>query len=364
MTERALDPGAATRYERMVGVGGIGTGMFLEVEGDRTIGRTESRAARLLEVRDYCKLHTVAHHVATLMRADPRGRPFHVVPVGVVGSDDAGSRLTAEMAAAGMDVTRVRVDPNRPTLFSVCFQYPRGDGGNLTTSDSAATALSDDDVERAADLLDPRTIALAQPEVPLGPRRRLLQLAGRAGSLRVASFTSLELDEARAAGMFELVDVVAMNAHEAATIAGQELTASEADAFLRRLSGVFGAPERGVRVIVTVGEDGAYASEGDRSLHRPAPRVDVVSTAGCGDALLAGVIVALSMGLPFLGDAPPPAVDDALGFGVLLASLNATSPHTIHPSATMQTLIDLAGRWGVRLAGRVFDLRPLERREV
>jgi sugar/nucleoside kinase (ribokinase family) len=336
---------------RLVGVGGIGTGISFAVEGERTIGRNESRAGRLLDARDYCKLHTVAHHVATLLGAHPSGEPFHVVPVGVVGVDDAGGRLLGEMAAAGMDVRHVRTVADRPTLFSVCFQYPDGDGGNITTADSAAAALSDTDVEGVGDLLGGDAIALAQPEVPLDVRHRFLKLAGEHGALRAGSFTSLELEDARSSGVFELLDVVSINEHEAATIAGTEPDGSDPGPFLRRVASAFGAPERPVRVVVTAGGRGAYAVERDRWLHRPAPRVDVVSTAGCGDALLAGVLVALVAGIPFLGEARPPAVDDALALGVLLAGLNATSPHTIHPAADAAALTELARASGVGFEG-------------
>ena len=340
---------ASACCNRMVGVGGIGTGVFLAVEGDATIGRTESRAAHLLDVRDYCKLHDVVHHVATLLGAEPFGRlSFHVVPVGVVGGDDAGQRLVGEMSGAGIDVSRIRVDAARPTLFSVCFQYPGGDGGNLTTADSAAATLTVEDVERVAPLLDDRTIALAQPEVPMDPRRRLLELAGAAGSLRVASFTSLELDEARSTGMFELVDLVTVNREEAATIAGHGVDTEHPERFLRTVAAAFGAPRRPVRVVVSAGGGGAYAIEAGRWAHRPAPPVDVVSTAGSGDALLAGILVGLVAGAPFLGDAAWPVIDDAVGLGVLLGSLNATSPHTIHPEATLDELEKLADRSGVR----------------
>jgi sugar/nucleoside kinase (ribokinase family) len=339
-------PGDAP-FRRLVGVGGIGTGMFLAVDGDRTIGRTESRSARLLDVRDYCKLHTVEHHVATLLGARPEGRPFHVVATGVVGDDDAGRRIVAEMAAAGIDVERVRVDATRPTLFSVCFQYPDGEGGNLTTADSAAAALSADDVEGVAALLDGRAIALAQPEVPLEPRRRLLEAAADRGAFRVASFTSNELVAARAAGLFGLVDLVALNTHEAETIAGVGLDAADPGAFLRRCAEAF---DGRTRVVVTAGEDGAYAVEGERWIHRPAPSVVVVSTAGCGDALLAGVLSGLSAGAPLIGAGDGPA-DDALSLGVVLASLNATSPHTIHPAATFGAARELAARSGIAFGG-------------
>jgi sugar/nucleoside kinase (ribokinase family) len=353
----ALRAPADAPYRRLVGVGGIGTGLFLAVEGDRTIGRVESRAARLMNGRDSCKLHTVAHHVSVLLGARAAGDPFHVVPVGVVGDDDAGRRVVDEMRDAGMDVRRVRTIGDRPTLFSVCFQYPNGDGGNLTTSDSAAAALSDADVEEAARLLDAEAIALAQPEVPLGPRRRFLRLAGERGALRAASFTSLELDEASATGMLRLLDVLALNEDEASRIAGAEPDPNEPGPFLRRCLDAIGGQARRLRLVVTAGERGAYAIEDGRSAHRAAPRVEVASTAGCGDALLAGVLVGLAVGAPFLGDRPAAAgrLDDALGLGVALASLNATSPHTIHPSATADVLLAFARSSGFEPGGALAD---------
>ncbi len=256
MSERSLTLPVHPPFRRLVGVGGIGTGMFLAVEGDTTIGRTESRPGHLLDVRDYCKLHTVTHHVAVLLGARPDGDPFHVVPIGVVGDDEAGARMRAEMRSAGMDVSRVRTLRERPTLFSVCFQYPDGDGGNVTTADSAASALAVADVDAAGGLLDGRTIALAQPEVPLEPRRRLLELAGERGALRAASFQSLELDDARAEGLFGLLDLVALNAHEASAIAGAELDLERPDAFLDACAAAFPA----ATVVVTAGAAGAFAT--------------------------------------------------------------------------------------------------------
>jgi hypothetical protein len=43
--------------------------------------------------------------------------------------------------------------------------------------------------------------------------------------------------------------------------------------------------------------------------------------------------------------------DDALSLGVVVASLNATSPHTIHPSATLGAVRELAARSGIAFGG-------------
>ena len=70
--------------------------------------------------------------------------------------------MIQEMAAVGMDTRYVDMLQDRPTLLSVCFQYPDGSGGNITTSESAASALTHGDVDRCAELLasgDSRTIA-------------------------------------------------------------------------------------------------------------------------------------------------------------------------------------------------------------
>jgi ribokinase len=333
-------------YRRLVGVGGIGSGMFLALEGDGTLGRTESRAARVLDVHDYCKLHTVAHHVATL-------GGLAVVPVGVVGDDEVARRLVEELREAGMDVEHIRVDADKPTLFSVCFQYPDGEGGNITTADSAASAFTVADVEDVASMLDERTIALAQPEVPLEPRRRLLELARERGALTAGSFTTQELDDARACGLFPLMDVVAINEHEASALAGTPFDPADAEPALRACASAFGDD---IRLVVTAGAHGAFAVEGSAWGHRPAPVVEVASTAGSGDALLAGVLVGLAAGAPLLGTAHAPEIDDALGLGVLLGSLNATSQHTIHPSADADALAAFARETGLRPVGPLATL--------
>ncbi len=341
----ALRLGPNAPFRRLVGIGGIGAGMFLALEGDRTLGRNESRAARLIDARDYCKLHIIAHHVAVLLGADPSGRRFHVAPVGAVGDDETGRRLLAEMAAVGIDTSHVAV-VDRPTLFSVCLRYPDGSGGNLTTVDSAAASLTVAAVDAAEPLLaadGPRTIALAAPEVGLDCRRRMLELATAHGALRAASFTSAEVGPAREDGTLALVDVLALNEEEARALSGLELDPDRPEPVLDACARA--AP--GARLVITAGAAGAIGFEEGRWARRRPPAVRAVSAAGAGDALLAGVLAATAAGVPFL-----PAEDDdaplssALDLGVLLAAHSVTSPHTIHPDAGLERLLELARTTG------------------
>ena len=299
-----------------------------------------------------------------LLGARGEGGPFHVLPVGKVGKDETGRRLRAEMESAGMDVRFVDAVPGHPTLLSVCFQYPDGSGGNVTTVDSAAALVSERDVDLAEPWLSPAAIALAAPEVPLAVRRHLLRRAGGKGALRAASLTTAEVPEARETGLLSLVDVLALNQDEAAALAGEPWPAGEPGAFLDRCADVLHASQPAMRAVVTAGARGAYALDGAGWTHVPVLPVPVASTAGAGDALLGALLAGLAAGLPF---APAPGfrasleerpLATALELGVLVAAFKVTSPHTIPPGISLGTLVAFARGHGVAFAEGFERLLP------
>ena len=76
MDPLAVNPGKR-RYRAMIGVGGIGTVSFFALDGNRTLGREESRGGRFIDRNDYCKLHIVSHYVKALLGRGPD--PFFVL---------------------------------------------------------------------------------------------------------------------------------------------------------------------------------------------------------------------------------------------------------------------------------------------
>jgi sugar/nucleoside kinase (ribokinase family) len=362
----ALRLGRDAPYRCLVGVGGIGAGIFFALEGNHDLGRNESRPGRLLDVRDYCKLHIVAHYPAVLLGARGERGPFEVLPVGKVGRDEVGLRLRAEMKTAGMDVRFVDAVPGHPTLLSVCFQYPDGSGGNVTTIDSAAARVSERDVDLAERWLSPGSIALAMPEVPLAVRHHLLRRAGEKGALRAASLTTAEIPEARETGLLSRVDLLALNEDEAAALVGEPWPAAEPKPFLDRCGDTLREFLPTMRAVITAGPRGAFAFDGVAWTHTPALPVPVVSTAGAGDALLGGLLAGLAVGLPFVGTAAPLAslaerpLACALDLGALVAAFKVTSPHTIPPDLSLGTLLAFARGHGVTLAEGFERLLPVE----
>jgi sugar/nucleoside kinase (ribokinase family) len=347
----------------LLGVGGIGTGSFFALEGNQTLGRNESRPGQLLDTRDYCKLHIVAHYIARLLGAGTGEKAIQVLPIGKVGDDPPGQLLLRQMQAVGMDTRFVTAVPGKPTLSSVCFQYPDGSGGNITTSNSAAAEICNQDVDSALRKTGAdgrQMIALAVPEVPLAVRHHLLTAARRKGAFCAASFVSAEIAAAKQKEMFGELDLVALNEAEAAEFVGIPFSDANPEAFVAECLSLLGSRYPNLRLVVSVGKRGAYGFEHGNWNVCSAPQVPVSSTAGAGDALLAGVISAIAAGVGFTAerekDCPPEgAIATALEFGVMLASYTVASPHTIHPDACLDTLLEFASGLGKEFAPEILD---------
>jgi ribokinase len=329
--------GMDLRFHTLIGTGGIGTGSFFRLRGDHTLGREESRSGRFLDRRDYCKLHILCHYVKALL-----GEGMQVLPIGRVGEDEAGTRLLDEMREVGLDLRFVDTLPGAPTLYSFCFLYPDGSGGNMTTEDSASAAVSAAVVAEAQGEFrraGGSGIALAVPEVPLEARQKLLELATEYGLFRVAAFAGGEMERVSRGRLLERVDLVGLNQDEARRLGGIRDSAADpgvvAQSAIDRLSRTY--PQ--LMVSVTAGAAGSWSWDGRRLFHLPAIEVPVVTTGGAGDAHLAGIIAALAAGLPLA---------EAHRMGVLLAAASVTSPHTIHKGISRRMLAELAEKAGMR----------------
>lgn len=332
-------------YHALIGVGGIGAGRFFALKGNHTLGREESRAGHFLPSRDYCKLHIISHYVKTLL-----GPSFPTVLIGQVGEDEIGRQLLDEMKATGLDTRYVRGCPDAQTLYSICFSYPDGSGGNLTTDDSACMHMQAADViEAEPDFIRfaGRGVALAAPEVPLPAREKLLQLGTAHRFLRVASFVSAEMPDVLQSNLLHLVDLLAINVDEAAAALEMDRDQSDPEDIVpmavERLSALY----PNLRLSITAGRRGSWSWDGTALMHVPACLTEAVSTAGAGDAHLAGLIVGLCAGLN---------LTQAQELGTMVAALSVTSPHTINPEIDRESLHAFALKQPAQLSPEVLRL--------
>ncbi len=356
-----------TGYKGLIGTGGIGSGIFFELEGNHTLGRNESRLGVLSDARDFCKLHIICHYIAVLMRSDSADKSsFQTVAIGRVGRDETGRGMVRMMQETGMNTSLVKETENASTLFSVCFQYPDSSGGNITTARSASGLLTREDIRQAEPFCKEfgvQGMTLAAPEVALECRLELLRMSAEYGLKRFCAFNSAELTEPVAVECIRHTDHIAMNRDEAETLAGQSCAQDRLDDFLELVRKKLLAINPDIRILVTLGSYGSYGFENETWEFIPCATVKPKSTAGAGDATLAGIIVATACGLPFilpgrkrrknLAETP---LETACDFAALLASLSVLSMDTINLATTQAKLAEHGRRLGLKLSTEIESL--------
>jgi sugar/nucleoside kinase (ribokinase family) len=306
-------------YTGIIGTGGIGTGKFFQLNGIHTLGREESRSGHFLDVNDYCKQHIILHYVKVLL-----GPAFHIIPVGKVGDDDFGNNLLNEMQETGFNMRHIEKIPRVSTLFSFCFYYPDGSGGNLTT-DNSASSLVDiaaiEDVREEISKLGTGGIIMAAPEVPLNSRLKLLELGREHGLFCTASFTSGEIREILTKEVLLTIDLLAVNIDEALAVTNNSDKETSTILTIQHALQILLKYNENMLVSFTAGKEGSWCWDGTRLNPFPAIKTEVVSTAGAGDAFFSGLLCGKALGLTFY---------ESQQLATLIAGLSVQSPHTIH----------------------------------
>jgi len=174
-------------------------------------------------------------------------------------------------------------------------------------------------------------------------REELLDIAGRYGFFRAASFTTEEMPRVLDSHLLDKIELLALNRDEAAALAGVS-PSQPIEAVIESLATVEELAKTGLWTIVTAGKEGSWAWDGVRTNHLPAIDVEAVSAAGAGDAFMAGVLAGLASDLTLC---------EAQQLGNLTAALAVTSPHTINPGIDRLSLAALAAKENVTISDNV-----------
>ncbi len=357
MTALKPSKGKSFRYSHIIGTGGIGSGIVFSMEGNHSLGRNESRLGILEPFKDYCKQHIIMHYVAVLLGAGKTGS-FQSFPIGKIGNDSQGKRLRLMMEQAGMDTSQITVSDIAPTLFSVCYQYPDHSGGNITSANSASMLVKREDIAsffKNYRMNGSEGIVLAVPEVPLETRISLLSHGREHGLFNVASILSSEVEDFTSLKGFELTSLLAINIDEARHISGIEDERTETVDILTACTSRLKSINPEMAVLITDGVRGSYCYYKNQNEFTPSLKTDVVSTAGAGDAFLAGTISGISCGLPLHKgfsnlDIRQSPLQTAVELGTVLASLSVTSADTIHEGADALSLEEYIHQSGLKMS--------------
>lgn len=314
------------RFKGIIGTGGIGSGKFFQLNGNHTLGREESRSGHFLDVNDYCKQHIILHYIKVLL-----GNSFSVIPIGQIGDDDAGNILFKEMSETGFNMDYVKRAADTPTLFSFCFYYPDGSGGNLTTDNSASGLVDPFLVEKAGNeiaKLGSGGMIMAAPEVPFIARQKLIEIGKEHHLFCSASFTSEEMKEVLDSGVLRNIDLIAINIDEAAALSGSSAS-TDAGSIVQNTVQKLLNYNKEIMVSVTAGKSGSWVWDGFRLTDFPAVKTQALSTAGSGDAFFSGLLCGIALGLSMF---------EAQQLATLIAGMSVQSRHTIHKGINRSSL--------------------------
>lgn len=231
--------------------------------------------------------------------------------IGRVGYDVFADHLKASLSAAGVDVSFVHSSRSQPTGVALIW-VERSGQNSIVVASGANAELHASGVEAMRGTMRGARLALFQLETPLDTVAAALKLARQEGVQTV-------LDPAPAqplAGeILGQIDILTPNESEACLLLGEaprRLTVADAPGVAAALRAM--GPRA---VILKLGEQGAYYSGEDTTVHAAGFTVTARDTTAAGDTFNAALAVALAEDKP---------IPEALRFANAAAAISVTRP--------------------------------------
>jgi len=226
-----------------------------------------------------------------------------VAMIACVGADEAGARLRADLAAAGVDVAGI-LDVPGPSGTALIAVDDEGENTIVVVAGAnrAWPATAVDGIPIAAG-----DVVVLQLEVPFELVEAVVARAAAAGARVVLNAAPLDR---RVSGLLDRVEVLVVNEGEGAELFGFDGRV-DADA----LSSA--SAELACSLVVTLGVSGVLVATGGEVDTLPAYPVQAIDTVGAGDAFVGGLASALAS-----GESLRAAVAWGAGAGALTATVS------------------------------------------
>jgi ribokinase len=236
----------------------------------------------------------------------------HVTFVGRIGQDMFGQQTLAAFQREGLNLEYLHQDADTPSGVALIVVGPGGQN-IIAVAPGANRNLSTADVTAAQPAIAQARVMVLQLEIPITTVLAAALAARKAGLTVILNPAPAE---ALPTPLYEAVDVLTPNEHEAALLTGMSPDQPEAAAaaLLGRQVGT---------VIVTLGEAGVVvARRGEPPRRLPGFRVRAVDSTAAGDAFNGALAVALARGDEF---------DGAVRYAQAVAAISVTR-HGAQPS--------------------------------
>ncbi|MFR8547272.1 MAG: ribokinase [Lachnospiraceae bacterium] len=207
---------------------------------------------------------------------------------GCVGNDAMGDFLLETAEKYGVDTTYIR-RAQEPSGMGIVNAME--DGSVFATIVRGANfAITREDIDRIAPLMEEAGLLILQMEIPQEMNRYAIDCAKKHGCrvlLNAAPAAPLEEE------YLQKCDILVVNEVEASFYAGRAIdTMEKAQQEAGRMAQAYGNT-----VIITMGAAGAAVGDGEKSEQIPSCKVQAVETTGAGDSFIGGVGYAVLAGM-------------------------------------------------------------------
>jgi ribokinase len=228
-----------------------------------------------------------------------------------LGNDEWGAQALRLWKAEGVNTEFVTFHESEMTGMGVAFITSTGENWTLSSL-NANRYLSPGDIEAAGSRISTSKVLSLHFNPPLETICCALSLARLNDVTTILNASPVELG---CEAIFEMVDIVVVNQFEAFQLSGYNVT-DEATAYKAARSLL----SKGVKsAIVSLGNDGLIVATASKQRKYEAFPVRAVDTVGAGDALIAGLSVAIAEG---------GSVFDATDFANAVSALAVSRPGT------------------------------------
>lgn len=211
-----------------------------------------------------------------------------VALVAQVGDDLFGQANLDNYQREGIDIANVERHPDVPTGVALISVDKSGENTIIVAS-GANAEMGINNLERASMLFEWADVVLLQLEIPLEvvtEAARMAKAQGKKVILNPAPARALPAE------LLENVDIITPNETEAEFLTGisvSDISSAALAAAKFNASGI-------QKVIITLGENGAFLADGNTEEIIPTQRVKAVDTTAAGDTFNGALAVALGRG--------------------------------------------------------------------
>jgi ribokinase len=208
--------------------------------------------------------------------------------IGRVGNDVFADHLKNSLSAAGVDVSTVLSTDSEPTGIAMIWVDHKGQN-SIVVASGANHALPCTEVQAMRSTIRGAKAVLFQLETPLDTVAAALELARSEGATTILDPAPAQLLSRE---ILQRVDILTPNESEACILLGRSrdrLLVADCGELARALIAL--GPRA---VILKLGDQGCFYSDGKTELHEPGFAVEAIDTTAAGDTFNAALAVALA----------------------------------------------------------------------